>query len=84
MNFSTRALIDCIAFFGLAGDDEIDQDVAVRQLEQIGAILQQMDEEENRLFRSEVRAMAEEEQRVAGTTVRANFLQSLPHALGLV
>jgi hypothetical protein len=78
-----QAVIEMIVFLGTSGDQVVDPDAAVSQLELVASILGEMSESERRDFVTFVGEMAEVEELQSGNTPRAAFLRSLCSNLGL-
>jgi hypothetical protein len=79
-----RVAIEAIVFFGMSGEEVIDPDAAVSQLEAIAATLKEWNNTEREEFLSYVREIAEAEERLTGRTPRVEFLLTLGANLGLV
>ena len=77
-----KAIVESAAFLALSGDDVINPDVAVAQLEQLAAILKTLTPSEREEFIAYVQNLASSERR-SGNAKRADFLSSLPSDLGL-
>ena len=73
-------VVDAAAFFELSGDDAIDPDVALKQLEWISWELERLGSDEKEALIAFVRAEAEE----TDDPRRRAFLSEFPTALGLV
>lgn len=74
-----RAVVEAAAFFELASDQEVDPDSAVKQLEGIGHLLQQLGPDE----RSELVAFVTREAERATSEDYREFLWSFADAFGL-
>lgn len=79
-----RALMNVVAwtlvFLDLTEEDQLDLDLAVEQMEQIAAMLNELSEEERRVFTAHVEKLAQQEKRKQV----AESLRSIPEALGWV
>jgi hypothetical protein len=75
--------MEALAFFEFAGDDLVDPDAAVSQLEGAAATLNRLTPDEKTEFISFVREYADEEERQKGPPERIEFFRSLPETLGL-
>lgn len=78
-----QIIIDFAAFLELSGDDIIDPDAAVTQLENLASDLQELAEEDRRTFVQFVGEVASMRQAEGGSEELLNFLKSLPSNLGL-
>lgn len=78
-----RALLSCIEFLSRSGDDFVDPDSAVQQLEEIARTLKMLSQEDRRRFRVIVMATAEEEEQQGARADRVTFLRALTDQLGL-
>jgi hypothetical protein len=78
-----RIIIDIAVFLELSGDDIIDPDAAITQLENLAANLQELTEEDLRTFVRFVAEVASTSQDEGEREEVVNFLKSLPSALGL-
>ncbi len=79
-----RAVVEAVVFAGISGDEVVQPDAAVSQLEQLGAILKGLSVEERRAFDKYVRDLATAEEAESGLTERVEFLQSLVANIGLL
>jgi hypothetical protein len=79
----TRVVVEVIVFFGMSGEDLIDPDAAVSQLEAIATTLKELNSAEREQFLSYVRELAEAEERATGRTPRVEFLLGIGVNLGL-
>jgi len=77
-----RAVVESAAFYELSSDHVIDPDVAVAQLEQLSAILQELGSSERQELIRCAREMAAAEALRSGQTPRVEFLSSIGDALG--
>jgi hypothetical protein len=77
-----RAVLELAMFLALSGDDIVNPDAAVSQLEQLASILKGLTKEERDTFVRFAQELAVLEQQ-AGRNERAIFLSSLPDDLGL-
>jgi hypothetical protein len=80
--FLMQLVVDMVTFLALSDEEAVDQDVAVSQLEQISATLNEMRADDLAAFL----AFVGEQQREAassGEVARAEFLASFPEHLGL-
>jgi hypothetical protein len=75
-----RAIVDHVAFLALSGDDVVNEDAALNQLEHVAATLQELAPDERRAFVGFVGELAEK----TGDDRRREFLQALPEHLGLL
>jgi|GEM_PF-1863358 len=79
-----RALMNVAAwtlvFLDLTEEDQLDLDLAVEQMEQIAAMLNELSAEERSLFTAHVEKLAQQEKRKEV----AESLRSIPEALGWV
>lgn len=78
-----RAVVEAVVFAGLSGDDVVQPDAAVSQLEQLGAILRRLTPEERDIFDKYTRDLANTEEAESGHTQRVEFLRSLATNIGL-
>jgi len=78
-----KIVLDSLAFFELADDSAIDQDVAVAQMEAIAANLRQLNPQERKEFLSFVSEQAESLRRDPTARRYVSFLDNLPEALSL-
>lgn len=78
-----RAIVEAVVFAGLSGDEVIQQDAAVAQLEQLASVLKGLSPEERASFLKYVQGMAAAEERDHGRSARVEFLFSIPENLGL-
>jgi len=78
-----KILVDLIVFFGLANDDVVQPDEAVRQLEGIAAALQKLTDIEKRQFVKFVQQVAKKEAMEGKDPERVEFLRQLPASLGI-
>jgi hypothetical protein len=74
-----RVVIELVAWFEFVPDDVLDPDVAVKEMETVVFLLQQLSPEERREF---VAFVEREADATAMDDYRA-FLRSLPEAIGL-
>jgi hypothetical protein len=74
-----RIVIDASAFFELSGDDVIDPDIALKQLEWIHWELERLDPDEKETLIAFVLAEAE----AANDPKLRDFLSGFPQAMGL-
>jgi hypothetical protein len=77
-----QAVLELAMFLDLSGDDVLDPDTAVAQLEFLASILQNLTPKEQKILVQYARQMSFSEQQI-GRAERAEFLLSLPKALGL-
>lgn len=73
------ALLDLLAFLELSGDDTVDPDAAVEQLEEAARTLRQLGEEDRERLVATIEAAAAREEDPA----RRAFFLATPEALGL-
>lgn len=85
MNYAPlmQATIDSAIFFGLSGEDIIQSDAAVAQLEGLASTLQKMSETDRQEFLLYVQHLARKEELENGKTMRVEFLSVLGENLGL-
>jgi hypothetical protein len=76
------AIVELAAFLALSGDDIVNPDAAVSQLEQLSAKLRELSAPDREAFISFVQELAEAE-RKRGDSSRAEFLAVVPENLGL-
>ena len=79
----TCALVHVIAFLGLSGEEVVDPDAATSQLEDVAAILRQLDESSRREFIACVEEIARRERDRSGDIARSAFIAALPSYLGI-
>ncbi len=79
-----RVALECAVFFGMSSDDTIHPDVAVKQLEAIASILQELGESDRQAFLRYIESVAQAEEDESGMTERVEFLRSLGENLGLL
>lgn len=77
-----QIVVDELAFLEMSGDDVVDPDAAVRQLEGIAALLQELPSAERRQFLGFVKEQADRAARDEDRLL-VEFLRKLPEALGL-
>jgi len=77
-----QVVVDVVAFLDQSGDEILDEDAAVAQLEHIAEILRAMPPDELRDFGRFVDEAAREAAAV-GDVARAAFLRAVPTMLGL-
>ncbi len=77
------AVIEYALFLELCGDDLLNPDVAVRQMEDLAAILRQLDEETRKSFCSFTAKLADVEMAKQGNSARVQFMRALPTSLQL-
>ncbi|MEO1483002.1 MAG: hypothetical protein AAFU77_12925 [Myxococcota bacterium] len=75
-------LVDQMCFLELSGDDVINPDAAVRQMESIVAVFEELDSAQKEQLKILIERQAQEA-RARGIELRAEFIESLPEALGL-
>lgn len=80
MRILMQALADQAAFLALSGNDVVNPDAAVAQLELLGALLQALSPDERRVFIGFCRELAESER----DPERGEFFESLPENLGMI
>ena len=73
------AIIDALFVFETSGSDDVDPDVAIRAMENIGSSLQQLDEADQRELRQLLYDIAER----AADLPYGEFVKSVPDMLGL-
>lgn len=73
------AIIDALLVFETSAADEVDPDVAVRAMENMGSSLQKLDDEDQRELRCLFYAIAER----SAETGYGEFVRSVPDMLGL-
>jgi len=79
-----KLAVDACAFLELSGDDVVDPDAAVAQLEGIAFTLKaELSAEECREFSSYVADLARRERAAGSDEERVTFLERLPEYLGL-
>lgn len=79
-----RALIEAITFLGFSGEDAVNEDAAIAQLEEIAAILRELDDEGRLELIRCTQEMAAQEQATAGGSERSTFIKSIPWNLGIL
>ncbi|TWT34794.1 hypothetical protein [Blastopirellula retiformator] len=77
------ALIDVCVFLGVSGDDIVDPDEAIRQLENIAACLKSLTIDEQDEFLAILSQLATVAPSSTDAQVRKEFLESLGENLGL-
>ncbi len=75
-----RALVELLTFLEFTGDDRLDPDAAVAQMESTAALLQELPEDSRAAVVQEIRAIADEIQ----DPTQREFVANLPRALGLL
>ncbi len=75
---------EAVAFWELAGDEVVDPDEALAQLEGVSSVLNELTPSEKKELISFAQEYAEEEETRGGTAERAAFFRSVPEVLGLV
>jgi hypothetical protein len=83
MDILFTIIIDTILAFALCGDDEVDPDFAVKELEGIASRLKELDPQTKQAFLNKVYAEANLAAR-AGNPERAQELRELPENMGLL
>lgn len=78
-----RATTEALLFLAHSGEEMVNPDVAVAQLELLASILKELDETDRREFRAFVNELAERETLESGCTPRALFLSTLLDNLGI-
>ena len=78
-----QAVVECAAFLELSGDDVVNPDAAVRQLEGLASTLRELTPPDRIAFTEFVEDLARSELENHGSTRRVQFLQTLPENLGL-
>jgi hypothetical protein len=78
-----RAVVEAIVFLDTSGEEVVDPDSAVSQLELIATSLKELSVDERKDFLKSVRDMAENEERMTGRTPRIEAILSLGKNLGL-
>ncbi|MGW1029183.1 hypothetical protein ACWD4J_36815 [Streptomyces sp. NPDC002577] len=73
-------VVDVVWFLESCGDDEVDPDSAVKIMESVGWVLQQLPPDQRGRFLEALRDLAEAEPNPG----RREFLESFPFACGLV
>lgn len=79
-----KAVVQYAAFLELSGDDVVNPDAAVRELEALSQTLEALSSTERRDFVRFVEDYAESEHRQGQSQSRVEFIKSLPEALGLI
>jgi len=79
-----KSIIQCAAFLELSGDDIVNPDAAVRELETLSHELQMLSLTERQAFIDFTSHDAEDEVRRGQPQRRTEFIKSLPETLGLV
>jgi hypothetical protein len=79
-----KAIIRSAAFLELSGDDILNPDAAVRELESLSHDLQMLSPAERRELVDFALRYAEEEARMGQPQRRVEFIRSLPQALGFM
>ncbi len=77
-------VLEAVAFWELAGDDVVDPDEALAQLEGVSSIMDQLTPAEKKELIDFAQEYAEEEETRGGTPERARFFRTVPEVLGLV
>lgn len=78
-----EAVIDLAVFLELSGDDVLNPDVAISQLELLAATLQGLTQDERKELIKYVEDLAASEKSKGGSEDLVNFLTSFPEAMGL-
>jgi hypothetical protein len=76
-------VLETLAFFELAGDDLVEPDSAVEQMEGAAHFLAQLSAEEKKQFADFARRYADDEANVKGTAERVEFFRSVPQHFDL-
>jgi hypothetical protein len=79
-----RAIIQHAAFLELSGDDVVDPDAAVRELEGLAATLKRLSSSERNAFAEFTNRYADSEQKKGQTEEYVNFVRSFPEGIGLI
>lgn len=78
-----KAVVESIVFLEMSGEEVVDPDLAVSQLESIAAILKELRVDDRRDFLKSAREIAEAEEMLTGRTPRIEVILSLGKNLGL-
>jgi hypothetical protein len=79
-----RAIIQQAAFLQIIGDDVIDPDAAVRELEGLAETLRHLSAAERKSFVDFANRYADFEQKKGQTEEYVNFVRSFPDGIGLI
>jgi hypothetical protein len=77
-------VIDCLAFLELSGDDVVNPDSAITQIESISSSLHELNPEDMRVFVQFCRRKAEKCRSEGIDLEKAEFFERLPEELGLL
>jgi hypothetical protein len=78
-----EAIIQYAAFLELSGDEVINPDAAVRELESLASTLASLSQQERKIFIDFTTQYADKEQRGNQPMKRVKFIRSIPESLGL-
>jgi citrate lyase beta subunit len=78
-----KSIVESAAFLSLSGDDAVQPDAAVAQLEQLAATLKEMSQEDRQTFVRYINDLAQQERRAGKDKERIAFLETLPENLGI-
>ena len=79
-----KSIVELAVFLGLSGDDIVNADAAIVQLEQLAFTLKQLDADERLLLAKHINGIAIQERKLGHSSAeRVLFLETLPEHLGL-
>ncbi len=78
-----QAVVDALVFFSLSGDEVVNPDAAVEQLEHIASYLKELSDAEKQELLEYFRKAAAQEGATTGNTAKVDFLSSLGECMGL-
>jgi hypothetical protein len=78
-----RSIVEHAAFLALSGDDIVNPDAAVAQLEQLAEGLKELSSEDRLQFVRFIQALSEQERKAEKSRERIAFLETLPENLGI-
>ena len=76
-------VLEALAFFALAGDDQVDPDAAAEQMEGSAHILRRLAPAEKQEFANFARHYAADEERAKGSPERVEFFRAVPETFEL-
>ena len=79
-----KSIVDFAAFLSLSGEDVVQPDAAVEQLEQLASTLKEMTHEDQQIFVHYINELARLEGQAGKDKRLTSFLETLPENLGIV
>jgi hypothetical protein len=76
-------VLESLAFFALANDDQVDPDAAAEQTEGAAQFLRRLSPAEKQEFANFARHYADDEERSKGTPERVEFFRAVPETFEL-